>query len=149
MKRLVLDTGVIVEYIVQKSPYRPQVVRLFDQAYRGEFELYVSTVTLSETLYISSRIYQVAGLDDPNKEALNFVDWIKSKAGILEVNENIALRAGELMKALRLPLSDCYVIASAETINALPLFKKVEKEMKPVLNSIKKLKVLFLDEMKL
>jgi len=148
-ERVVLDTSVLVEYIVLRSPYRHLVTKLFEKASAKQLELYVSTVTLSETLYVASRIYQAAKIDKPNNEALNFIDWVKNRVKVVNVDEGIALRAGEIKKQLRLVLPDCYVIATAETINAKPLFGRVEEEMKPVLEELKRLGVVFLDEMRL
>ncbi|MEM0311634.1 MAG: PIN domain-containing protein [Ignisphaera sp.] len=149
MERLVLDTSVIIEYIVLRSPYRPIVAKLFDKASTSGLKLYVSTITLSEVLYIASRIYQIAGVDDPNRKALDFIEWIKSRVEVIEINSDIALRAGELKKHLHIALPDCYVIASAEKVKATPLFKRIEDEMKPIINDLGKLGVKFLDEIKL
>lgn len=149
VEKLVLDTSVLVEYIVLRSPYRTKVAKLLDKALTGELKLYISVVTLSEILYVASRIYQVAGIDNPNEEALNFVEWIKSRAQVVNVDEKIAVRSGELKKELRIALPDCYVIASAEAVEAIPVFKKLEEEMKPVLNELKSLDVRFLDEIPL
>ena len=91
----------------------------------------------------------MSGAVDPNREALNFVEWIKERTNVVNVDEAIASRAGELKKLLHIALPDCYVIASAETVNAVPLFRKVEEEMVPVLSNIKKLGVKFLDEIEL
>lgn len=143
---LVLDTSVLVEYIVRKAPYRSKVEKLFKEAATGKLKLYVSYVTLSETLYVASRIYQVAKVSDPNSEALNYIMWLKSRVEVIGIDENIALRAGELKKLLHIALPDCYVIATAETLHATPLFKKIEKEMKPVQDTLRKLGVKFLEE---
>ena len=147
MERLVPDASVFLDYIVLRSPYRPLVARLFDKASSGKLKLYVSAITLSEIVYVASRIYQAAGLSDPNREALDLVEWIKSRAQIIEVNYDIAVRAGELKKKLRIALPDCYVIASAEAVRAIPLFRKVEEEMKPVLSDLRALGVKFLNEL--
>ena len=40
VKRVVLDAGLIIEYIVARSPYRFKVARLFDIATAGNLELY-------------------------------------------------------------------------------------------------------------
>jgi len=104
---------------------------------------------LSETLYVASRIYEAAKMDKPNNEALNFIEWVKNRVKVVNVDESIALRAGEIKKQLHLALPDCYVIATAETINAKPLFRRIEEEMKPVLEELKRLGVEFLDEMRL
>jgi len=146
VEKLVLDTSVLVEYIVLRAPYRPKVGRLFDKASTGEVKLYVSAVTLSETFYVASRIYQIAKVVDPNVEALDYVEWIKKRAQVVEVDEDIALRAGELKKLLHIALPDCYVIATAEVVEATPIFKRAERVMEPILNNLRKLKVKFLDE---
>lgn len=146
MKKLVLDTSVLVEHIVLRSPYRSKVASLFNKASAGQLKLYINTVTLSETLYVASRIYQAAGVDNPSREAADFIEWIKSRAQMVTIDEAIALKAGELKKHLRIALPDCYVIASAEAVNATPVFKKVEEEMKPIVKSMRKLNVKFLDE---
>ncbi len=149
MERIVLDTSVLIEYIVLRSPYRPVVIELFKKALAKQLELYVNVVTLSETLYVASRIYQVAKVDEPNREALDFIEWIRSKTRVINVDEGIALRAGELKKQLHIALPDCYVIAVAKTIDATPLFKKPEEEMKPIINDLRKLGVKFLEEINL
>lgn len=65
VERFVLDTSVIVDYIVLRSAYRPKVVKLFDKVLRSELELYVSPITLGESLYVASRIYEASGIKDP------------------------------------------------------------------------------------
>ena len=145
---LVLDTSVLVEYIVERAPYRGLVERLFEEARSGRLKLYTSPVTLSETLYVASRIYAVASLPNPNREALDYVLWLEARVEVVIVDEEIALRAGELKKALRIALPDCYVIATAEKVGAKPLFKKLEREMEPVRNELKRLGALFLEELK-
>lgn len=146
MSRLVVDTSVLAEYIVKSSPHRGKAVGLFEKASAGEFELYVSPITLSEALYIASRIYGIAGAKDPNGDALDYILWVKRRAKMAEVNEGIAIRAGELRKSLGISLPDCYVIATAEAVRAIPLFKGVEKEMEPILGGLKGLKVAFLED---
>jgi len=56
------------------------------------------------------------------------------------------IRAGELRKTLRIALPDCYVISTAEAMKATPLFKSIEKEMKPIPPNMRKLGVKFLEE---
>lgn len=144
MRKLALDTSAVVEYIVSRSPYRTKVAKLLEGI--NGLELYVSAVSLSELLYVASRIYQAAGVDVPNEEALNFVEWIKNRVQVVNVDENIAGRSGELKKQLRIALPDCYVIASAEAVEGTPVFRSLESEMKPVLNDLRRLGVKFLKE---
>ena len=146
VKRIVLDTSVLIEYILSGSPYRPKVISLLNRAVSGDLKLFINTITLSEVLYIASRIYEAAGLKNSNVEALHFVEWVKRKMDIVNIDENIAMRAGELKKQLRIALPDCYVISTSEAIDATPLFKRQESEMIPVLDILEKLGVLFLEK---
>lgn len=83
-KKLVLDTSVVLEYIVARSPYRGVVEELFSKARRGELELYINTVSLAEVLYIAARIYRAAGVENPDEEAENLVTWITTRAGVID-----------------------------------------------------------------
>jgi len=123
------------------------VERLLEDADSGRLRLYVSPITLSETLYIASRIYAAASLPNPNREALDYIYWLRSRAELVDIDEEIVLRAGELKKSLRIALPHCYVIATAERVEARPLFKKLEREMKPVREELRKLGVLFLEDL--
>lgn len=149
MEKLVLDASVLIDYIVLRSPYRPKVAKLLERASAGEVKLYVSAVTLSEILYVASRIYQAAKVPAPNGAAQDLIHWIMGRAEIVGVDEDMALRAGELKKRLRIALPDCYVIAAAEAVEAVPLFRKAEKEIEPRMDKLRKLGVLFLDEIEL
>ena len=145
-RKFSLDTSVLIEYIVKSAPYRSKVVELLEKSEAGEFELYLSPIILAETLYIASRIYEMAGEENPNESALNYVTWVRKRCNVVDIDDLISMRAGELKKALHLALPDCYVIATAEKVDAIPLFKRTEKEMKPVLEILEKLGVKFLDQ---
>jgi predicted nucleic acid-binding protein len=84
---------------------------------------------LSELLYVSTRVYEMAGLEEPNVKALDFLLWIEGLVENVELTHDIALRAGELRKLLMIALTDCYVIATAESLNSIALFLRIEKEM--------------------
>ena len=70
----------------------------------------------------------------------------KRRAKVVEVNQDIMLKADELKKQLHIALLDCYVIATAQTIKAIPLFKTIEKEMENILAELRNLGVKFLEE---
>lgn len=147
MDKAVLDTSVIIEYIIARSTYRPIVENIFQRSLQGFLKLYITPIILSEILYTAARIYEAAKLEDPNREAYDYAIWVKSIAEVTGISESVALRAGELKKSLGIALPDCYVIATAESMGATPIFKRVEKEMKPVLQELRKLGVKFLDEL--
>jgi predicted nucleic acid-binding protein len=145
-KRLVLDTSVLVEYVVKRAPYRMKVENLFNESFKGNIKLYTTLIALSETLYIISKIYKEASIPKPNEEALNYIIWLKTRLSFAEITEEIAIRAGELKKKLGIALPDCYIIASAESLNAVPVFRKVEAEMAYAYDKLKQYNIKFLEE---
>jgi len=146
VRNLVFDTSVIVEYLNEDSPY--DVEKLFSAIISGSVKAYLTPVTLSEVIYTSYRIYRDAHVEKPNEEALKFSDWIKKIFYIEEITENIAKRAGELRKKLRLALPDIYVIATGLEMGASPLFLKLEREMLVYEEELRSLGVLFWDEIR-
>lgn len=146
-KKLVLDTSIIVEYIVSGSPYRKLLEQLLSRAEAGELSLYVCPVTLSETMYVADRIYTIAGVPDPNEEACRFASWVHHKFSVVELDYDLLVMAAELKKMLKIALPDCFVIASAKKIGGVALFKRIEEEMRPVLDELRKHNVLFAQEL--
>ncbi len=104
---------------------------------------------MSETFYVASRIYRRTGTSDPNSDAADLLDWVSRRARVVYVNDNIALMAGELRKKLRIALADCYAIATAKAINAVPLFRGEEKEIEPFIEELRRYGVRFLNEITL
>ncbi|MEM2122156.1 MAG: PIN domain-containing protein [Candidatus Bathyarchaeia archaeon] len=145
--RFAVDSSVLIEYIVESAPLRDRAAKLLEKASTGILKLYVSPVTLSETLHVASRIYRAADVEDYNDEAYRYILWVKARTELVEAGWDIAVRAGELRKMLGIALPDCYVIATAEEVEAEPLYAAVEDEMKPILNRMKGLRTAFLEEL--
>ncbi len=143
----VLDTGVLLEYIDRQSPYRRAVEDLFEKASKRKIELLVNTITLGELLYTANQIYKAAGQPKPNLDALTYLEWLKTKVEIVVPTEEIAVVAGELKKELRIALPDCFVVATAQKLGAIPLFRHVEAEMRPIEHRLRELGVKFLEDL--
>lgn len=144
--RYVVDTSVVVERVIQGSPFKERIERLFEDARRGSVSLYVTLPTLSEVLYVASKIYALAGIEDPNREAVLLTLWLTARANTVQLAEDAALRAGELKKILGLALVDCYAIAAAEQLGCKALFLKPEKEMLKKRELVEQLPIEFLAE---
>jgi len=71
--RLVLDASVVVEYLDEESPYADRVERLYSAISSRRVEAIIPVTTISEVLYASARVYREAGVEDLNREAINFV----------------------------------------------------------------------------
>ncbi len=148
LERLVLDTSVLIEYIIANSPYRELIKKWFRESIEDRIKLYVNTLTLAETLYVASRIYRATGLDidRANSEAVRFIAYITTRVEVIQLDEEIAVKAGELKKKLHLALPDCTVLATALKLKAKPVFKRIEKEMKHIKEELRKLDTIFLEE---
>ncbi len=91
-ERMALDTGVLVEYIVKRAPYRRKVIALLESAAEGNIKLYVSPITLSETIYVASRIYEASSIPNTNEEALKYIEWLKDKISVVSITEEVMTR---------------------------------------------------------
>jgi len=145
-KSYVLDTSVIIEYIDEDSPYRKNIEKLFKHIVNRSVESYISSVTLSEILYVATRIYKEAGSESPNEDAKNFVLWLwrHPYINIVEATPEISLEAGEIRKSIKISLINCYVIATAKILGISPLFLKPEKEMEKYKEKLKEYNIKFL-----
>ncbi|MEM2842213.1 MAG: PIN domain-containing protein, partial [Thermoproteota archaeon] len=141
-----VDAGVLVEYVVRGSPHRVAVEKMLEGVLANVVELYVTPITVSEIIYVASRIYELAVVEKPNEEALNLVEWLTARVKIAEIAPDIAVEAGEIKKKLGISLSDCYVIAAAINLKAKALFLKPEKEMLNKIEELRKLPITFLTE---
>ncbi|MEM1556752.1 MAG: PIN domain-containing protein [Candidatus Bathyarchaeia archaeon] len=149
LERYVVDAGVLVEYVVRGSPHRGAVEKILDGALAKVVELYITPITVSEIIYVASRIYELAGVEKPNEEALNLVEWLTVRVKMAEITPDMSIKAGEIKKKLGISLSDCYVIAAAINLKAKALFLKPEKGMLNKMEELRKLPIAFLTEISL
>ena len=147
-KTIVIDTSVLVEYLLEDSPYLKRIEELL-QSSKREYNLVTIPQVIAEILYVASRLYRESGEDseEANLSAIEYLRWLRSVLRIVNVKD-VAVQAGELKKNYRISLTDCYVIASARNMNGSALFLKPEVEMLPVLDQLKDLGVLFLQDLK-
>lgn len=76
LRTYVLDTSVLIAYITENATGRERVLSMIEEARRGKVQLYTIYPVLSELLYVSTRVYEMAGLEEPNVKALDFLLWI-------------------------------------------------------------------------
>lgn len=146
LENYAVDTSVLAEYIVSCSPHRSAIEKLLEGVLRNAVALYITPITVSELIYVASRLYELAGVENPNQEALNFVEWLTMRVKTVEVTPDLALEAGELRKKLRISLPDCFTIATAIKLQAKALFLKPEKEMLDRIKEIREQPIAFLTE---
>ena len=146
----ILDTSVVAEYLDVDSPYGEMIEELYERLGRGEVEGYLTAATLSEILYVSSRIYREAGSDSPNEDAMRLIQWLMNHPHIrvVDLTPEICLRAGELRKEMHISLIDCLVIAAGEAMEVKSLFLKPEREFEKYMERLREHGVRFLTELR-
>ncbi len=144
----VVDTSVLAEYLDEESPYRVLLDRFYDDIRAGRFHAYITHVTISELVFVATRVYREAGVENPNNEALQYITWLTNVAGFNIVSPDIrdSILAGELRKQLRIAMADRFVIAVARRLNAAPLFLQLEREMSVYEDILRNYNVTFITE---
>ncbi len=146
--RFVVDTSVLAEYLDVDSPYTDALERFFNDVRNRRVRAYITYITIAELVFVATRIYREAGIENPNEEAVRYVTWLTSVAGFNIVNFEIqdAIFAGELRKSIRISMADRFVIAVARRLEAIPLFLRLEREMRNFIDVLREHNVRFIDE---
>ena len=144
----VVDTSVLAEYLDEESPYIAILERFFNDVRSGRFNAYVTHITIAELVFVATRIYREAGVMNPNNEAIQYVTWLTNVAGFRIIGNAIedSILAGELRKSVRISIADRFVIAVARRLDAIPLFLRLEREMRPFVDILRRHGVRFIDE---
>ena len=140
MPKIVLDTSVIIEYIDKDSEFNDQATGVFASLKKGELEAIIPHPILSETYYVSAKIYQKLGIEKPQSLSAELVEWLfrLPSVTIPVENKDLAIEAGKTKLKYCIALTDCYVLAASQICNCKALFKKPECEMSQKLNALKK-----------
>ena len=140
MPKVVLDTSVIVEYIDKEAKFQDQARAVFSAIVGGKIEAIVTYPTLSETYYVSAKIYQKLGIAKPQNLAAELVEWLFRLPTVAMAAENkeLAVEAGNAKLKYCLALTDCYVLAASSVYDCKALFRMPGEEMLLKLTALKK-----------
>jgi len=106
---IILDTSIIIDYLRQKQKAN---TRLYQLAKDKKYSLYISLVTHTE-LYAGKNVWK-------NKLAQKELKILLSGLKIINLNQKISQKAGQLKAHNNLDLIDC-LIATTALIYKLPL----------------------------
>ena len=131
MSIVVLDTGVIAEYIDLAGRFHREADAVFRSVLDRRVVAIVPHMVLAETYYVSFRIYQKLGLDHPQERADRLIEWVYRSPNIslAEPSLELALLAGRTKALFGLALTDAYVLASSKLQKGKAVFRSKEKEM--------------------
>ena len=150
MLRIALDTSVIIEYIDKNAEFQGQARAIFTSLLNGEFEALIPHAILSETYYVSAKIYQKLGIANPEEISAELVEWLFRLPLVIIPSENkdLAIEAGKAKLKYCLSLTDCYVLAASQIYNCKALFKIQENEMKKIDGLKRAYQLVFLSDYK-
>ncbi|MHA1593962.1 MAG: PIN domain-containing protein [Candidatus Baldrarchaeia archaeon] len=149
MRRVVLDTGVLVEYIDRKGRFHGLAAAVMGSIISGKLTGVVPHPVLTEAYYVSARIYRVLGLEDFEKRAKTYVEWLFRHPNIVVEPSGLelAIEAGKIKMKYGLALTDCYVLALSKMRACPAVFRKVEREMEGRLDELRRnFRIVFLEE---
>ena len=143
MSKIVVDTGVFVDYIDKKSPYHKQAKAIVNSL--GKIELLLPPITLAEVCYVTTRVLSEAGVKDAFDRAVQFVRWLYSHPAVEIVNElDVHIEAAKTKLKYEIALADCYVLALSRLKGCKAVLMKREKEMPQEIE--KDFDILFLED---
>lgn len=151
MAKVVMDTGVIIEYVDLKGEFHEHARTVFSTLLTGNLENILPHPILAETYYVAARLYRKLRVEDPQLVASKFIEWLYRLPGTIIPSENttLAIETGRAKLKYGLALTDCYVLAASKIYNCKALFKKPEREMVENVDALKKeYQLLFLEDYK-
>ena len=150
MSKVILDTGVWVEYVNKNGRYHVQAKTIVDRIDDGEMVAMVSPITLSEIYYVSERVYkEVFGANIAKQKAEKLYDFVyyHPNTEVASIDYKLCLRAGEIKSEHNIAISDCYSLALSEKEECPAIFRHVENEMLPCLGDLqKRFNLIFLEK---
>lgn len=82
MKKVFIDTNVIIDFLADRSPFSDHAAILFQFATENKIKIYVSAISFNNTYYILRKVTS-------HKKALNLLSGIEEYVGIQETNRSI------------------------------------------------------------
>ncbi len=82
MKKLFLDTNVILDFLGNRGPFAEHAAIIFDQAEKGNLSIYVSALSFSNLYYILRKATN-------HKKAIQLVTNLNDLVSVVEVDQHI------------------------------------------------------------
>lgn len=105
MKKLFLDTNVILRFFLKDSKSQYQAVcKLFAEIEEGAFKPYTSSIVFLELNYVVRNIYKL-----PIEEVLEYIGAVKKMRGMTVIDKTDSDDAISLYKKYKIKLGDCFI----------------------------------------
>jgi predicted nucleic acid-binding protein len=122
---------VLIEYINLSGSLHKEAKAVIQSILDGKIIAIIPHPVLTETYYVSVRIYEELDIKNPEQRAKNFVEWLyrSPNFSLAEPSLELAILAGSIKRKFNLALTDSYVLASAKLYRAKAVFRSKEKEI--------------------
>ena len=84
MRRLFLDTNIIVDLISDRKPYSKYAIEIFKKAEEGQLELYTSSHSMATTHYLLKKYMEEKALREVLYTLLDFITVIAVDVDVLK-----------------------------------------------------------------
>ena len=140
MPKVAIDTSIIIEYIDKAAEFHDQANAVFTEILNRKLEAIIPHPILTETYYVSAKIYQKLRIKKPQNQSAELVEWLfrLPSVTIPAENRDLAIEAGVAKYKFCVALTDCYVLGASKIYNSKALFKKPEAEMLSKTGDLKK-----------
>ncbi len=137
MKRIFIDTNVIIDLLADRTPFADHAAILFQLAKENKIRIFVSAISFNNTYYILRKV-------STHKKVINLLSEIEEYVGIQELNREII---GKSLKSGFNDFEDSIQYYSAVQLGNIDIFttrnvKDFKKSEIPVLSPETTIKLL-------
>jgi predicted nucleic acid-binding protein len=84
MKRVFLDSDVILDFLTMRSPFAADAMKIIQYGYSGDLKISTSSLSISNIYYVISRIQGKRKALKKIKELLNFIEVLSVHQSTIE-----------------------------------------------------------------
>lgn len=82
MKKVFIDTNVIIDFLADREPFSEYAAKLFQLAQNNKIEIYIAAISINNTYYILKQV-------SSHTKALNLLDKIESLVQIIPTTQEV------------------------------------------------------------
>ena len=86
MKRVFVDTNVIIDFLADREPFSEFAAKLFQLAHDGRINIYIASISINNTYYILRQVCS-------HRKASKLIESILGLVTVQETNKEILLKA--------------------------------------------------------
>mgnify|MGYP001603748608 FL=1 len=110
MDKKIIDTNLIIRYLVNDQPAHYKIARdFFDQVRLGKIKAILEQAVFTETVFVLSKVYEV-----PKEKISEALTGLLEYKGVYNHEKEVLLEALSIYAQANLHIVDCIIIAKAQ-----------------------------------